>query len=93
MIKDVPQFSNKDLHKKRKTTINFSSHSQFQDQTPGNKTRVLLDKVSCIERLTMNEPQASGLANSGKFRKHSIEEKRKRSKLRKKTEKRKGEKS
>ena len=44
--------------------------------------------------LTMNEPQAgSGLVNTGKFRKHSVEEKRKRSKLKKKKEKRKGEKS
>jgi len=37
--------------------------------------------------MNVNEPQASGLANIDKFRKHSIEEKRKRSKLRKKRKK------
>ena len=55
---------------------------------------MLLHKVSLMYTLTMNEPQAgSGLVNTGKFRKHSVEEKRKHSKLKKKKEKRKGEKS
>ena len=79
-----------DKNLKWKTTINFLS--TFLITKRQETTRVFLHKVSFMQRLTMNEPQASDLANTGKFRKHSVEEESQPSKLRK-TEKQKKEKA